>query len=522
MASPTSDEIPTRSATTATTATRSSTLSDDDAIPGEDSSEVTKLFSGRLQAWKHAVAYLEDYIEATEKLHRETSKDYNKVLKTVSHPLKEGSHFDQSLGGVAGMFDNIRSNTQGISNSHDETAKALKGSILPLFKRLYQEIKNKNKELAKGAGKGSKLVDKARNSTQKYIELLGSHTATFDSTGGKMDAQNDPYVLQRQVFHRLNKQVIEENNNRQDLLAVQNSFASFEAHVLQSIQQGMGQFNTVVSKQAEATKAMYGDIVATTQRIPLDFEWNGFVKRNTGILIVPEAPPRSVQNINFPNQNHRATQPLIGGSLDRKSKLQMGRYKTSYYVVTPSKFLHEFSTDDDFSKDPAPELSLYLPDCAVGAIQGDKFAVKGKDMSKNRIGVKGLTTHEYSFRAHTATDAAKWWDVIRQAAGQVTNEEPGEGDESVPSSPVDTMKSPTGTTATGGNGSGSGSTAATSVDTSSPTVGHVTDAEKTTSPTAVTPASPTAATSASPTAEHHAEGAETSDAAAPAEHINAS
>lgn len=32
--------------------------------------------------------------------------------QTVSDPLKEGHHFDQSLGGVAGMFENIRSNTQ--------------------------------------------------------------------------------------------------------------------------------------------------------------------------------------------------------------------------------------------------------------------------------------------------------------------------------------------------------------------------------------------------------------------------
>ena len=32
--------------------------------------------------------------------------------QTVKDPLKEGHHFDQSLGGVAGMFENIRSNTQ--------------------------------------------------------------------------------------------------------------------------------------------------------------------------------------------------------------------------------------------------------------------------------------------------------------------------------------------------------------------------------------------------------------------------
>lgn len=29
----------------------------------------------------------------------------------MSDPLKEGHHFDQTLGGIAGLFENIRSNT---------------------------------------------------------------------------------------------------------------------------------------------------------------------------------------------------------------------------------------------------------------------------------------------------------------------------------------------------------------------------------------------------------------------------
>jgi hypothetical protein len=42
---------------------------------------------------------------------REACSDIN-GQQTVKDPLKEGHHFDQSLGGVAGMFENIRSNTQ--------------------------------------------------------------------------------------------------------------------------------------------------------------------------------------------------------------------------------------------------------------------------------------------------------------------------------------------------------------------------------------------------------------------------
>ncbi|KAF2494722.1 hypothetical protein BU16DRAFT_46449 [Lophium mytilinum] len=335
------------------------------------------------------------------------------------------------------MFDNIRSNTQGISNSHYDTAKQLKGTILPIFERLHTEIKNKQKELTKGAGKGSKLVDKARNTTQKHIELLGQHTAGYDSTGGKMSATEDPYVLQRGVMHRLNKQIQEENNNRQDLIAVQNSFAQFEAHVIAVVQQGWGSFNQVLAAQAEQTKAMYADMTMTTQSIAPDFEWNGFIHREEGILINPSAPARSISNISFPNQNHKATQPMIAGSLERKGKL-LKKYDTNYYVVTPSKFLHEFKTDDDFAKDPTPEVSLYLPDCIVGACSGQKFNVKGKDVSKGKVGNTFSMSHEFAFKAHTPNDANQWWEIIRAAAGQTTNELP---DSSSPNSPISPTES---------------------------------------------------------------------------------
>ncbi|KAI8931517.1 hypothetical protein NX059_011176 [Plenodomus lindquistii] len=330
------------------------------------------------------------------------------------------------------MFENMRSNTQGISNQHNETAKQLKGMVLPIFDRLHTEIKNKSKELTKGAGKGSKAVDKARAHTQKHIELLGQHTATYESHSGSMKATDDPYILQRGVMHRLNKQIQEENNNRQDLISVQNSFAQFEAHILQTIQHGMAQFLQVVTTQAEHTKAAYGDMVGTSQRIPLDFEWSGFIQRNNQVLIDPSAPPRNISQVSFPNQNHKSTQPLIAGSLERKGKI-MRSYDTNYYVVTPSKFLHEFKTDDDFAKDPTPETSLYLPDCIIGAVNGNKFNVKGKDVSGGKIGGAFSMSHEMQFKAHTPQAAAQWWEIIRNAAGTVTNDLP---DSSTPTSPV--------------------------------------------------------------------------------------
>lgn len=40
---------------------------------------------------------------------------------------------------------------------------------------------------------------------------------------------------------------------------MQNSFAQFEAHVLQTIQHGLDQFNQIVGKQADQTKLMVSD-----------------------------------------------------------------------------------------------------------------------------------------------------------------------------------------------------------------------------------------------------------------------
>jgi len=130
-----------------------------------------------------------------------------------------------------------------------------------------------------------------------------------------------------------------------------------------------------------------------------------------------------MSNISFPNQNHRSTEPLVAGSLEKKGKL-LKKYEASFWVITPAKYMHEYKTDDDFAKDPVPETSLYLPDCMIGALDGQKFMVKGKDVSGSSFGNKLSMAHEYAFKAHTPQDAAKWYEALRGATGSQTNELP--------------------------------------------------------------------------------------------------
>lgn len=448
-------------------------------------------------------------MEAVEKSHKAQAKEYEKVLKvrnppslppltrpgqdpylpslptlgqTISKPLKEGQHFDQSLGGIAGFFENMRANTESLVNTNIETEKSIKGSVLPVLERLHKEIKSKVKELAHGAQKGAKEVEKARNTTQKHIELLGQHTASFESTGGKMSPHDDPYVIQRGVIHRLNKQVLEENNQRNDLIAVQNNFQAFEAHVISVLQQAMEAFTQFVGGQAEKTRALYSDMLGAVQRIPPDFEWKGFVTRNADTLVNPNDPPRSVESVQFPNMNHTSTKALIEGSLERKSrnKLSWG-FQTGYYVITPSKFLHEFKDSDNLRKDPTPELSIYLPDATIGLPNGEKFHVKGKDRSKT-MSSKLTGASELSFKAHSASEASKWFEVIRSVASGPVE----------PSSPAVTTPSP-----------GLEEGKKLEVDTGDhkgQEAGVITGGETVSSPTAVSPASPAATSATAATA----------------------
>lgn len=307
----------------------------------------------------------------------------------------------------------MRSNTQALINTNLETEKSIKGSVIPVLERLHKEIKHKAKELAHGAQKGAKEVEKARNTTQKHIELLGQQTASYDSAGGKLHhGSDDPYVVYRGVLHRLGSQVIAENNHRNDLIAVQNNFQTFEAHVVDVIQQAIEAFTLLAGGQGEKTRALHNDMLGAIQRVDGAFEWNHFKTRSADRLVSADEPPRSVDAVQFPNMDHSSTRALIEGSLERKSrnKLSWG-YSTGYYVVTPSKFLHEFKDSDNTRNDPKPELSIYLPDAVVGTPNGEKFHVKGKDKSKT-ISSKLSGSAELNFKAHTAADAQKWYDVI--------------------------------------------------------------------------------------------------------------
>jgi hypothetical protein len=121
----------------------------------------------------------------------------------------------------------------------------------------------------------------------------------------------------------------------------------------------------------------------------------------------------------FSDHGHCTTGQLIEGSLERKAHAtgDAKAYSTGYYGITPVGYLHGYKSHDDFCKRLSPELSLYLPDCTVGAVDGATFTIKGNDVSGPKVAGEAPLTYELDFRAHTPANAAEWWSIIYSAAG---------------------------------------------------------------------------------------------------------
>ena len=93
-------------------------------------------------------------------------------------------------------------------------------------------------------------------------------------------------------------------------------------------------------------------------------------------------------------------------------------------------YLHEYKDTDDFAKDPTPAVSLHLADCTIGALDGTKFAIKGKDASGSKVSQKMSLSSDFNFKALTPGDAEKWHSIMSSMAGASGG--------SLPVSPVET------------------------------------------------------------------------------------
>lgn len=426
--------VNTTTATTATTAKKDALASD---IP-----DPTNVLLARLENWKQTVNILVDYFETLAVTQKHTTSGLEKAKKAVSDapkfdyaeplsPTAAGTAPDgssalstasgvggesQGDAGIAEAFANLRAKTDSLINKSIETEAQFKQAVFPQLNTLKGDIEKHLKGL-KGPGlKTQKEVEKARSSTQKFIELLGQHVSSF-GTGRLEKPKNDldPYVIKREVLASLNEQVIRENSQADSIISTQNNFQTLERHIVQVIQQSVYIVHQTVCDYSSAQIETFQSISDQFQGIQPDHEWNNFVSNSNGVLIPEDAEKRDLSNLTFTNADHESTVPIIEGILQRKSAL-VKQYNSGYFVLTPTKFLHQFKSQDA-TLDPLPEFSLYLPDCSLGkaATQSSgkyKFVITGKEK-----GTLIAKKHAFAFKASTYGEMVAWHEALAKAVG---------------------------------------------------------------------------------------------------------
>jgi len=371
----------------------------------------------RFKAWRNLVENLESYFKHLEKTHEGTSKDYAKLAKTIDLPFKDRGVFEQA--GIQDVFAGLQGNANKLSSDYATHAKSVDSTLVKATKHLSSEIKDFVKRLEKDGVKGGKTVSKNQTDTQKHIELLSTHISKGKSGSSSLKPTEDPFLTHRSVLSRLNDQVQEENAHHHTLIALQNECAQFEAKIVKSIQDLVGQMGSQAASQAQSLTNTHQQLTNSTNAISPSGEWNAFVNRDR-TLANPNAAPRTAKSITFPGSDYELTQPVLEGDLLRKGTV-IKKYNSAYYVLTPAGFLHEFKSKS-FETDPEPSWSLDIKTCAIGAhsppnVGKAKWTISGK--------TKGVLSskHDFQFQATSYDDMLAWWTAIRKFAASSPNVE---------------------------------------------------------------------------------------------------
>ena len=141
-------------------------------------------------------------------------------------------------------------------------------------------------------------------------------------------------------------------------------------------------------------------------------EWIAFAARSDHLLD-PETPLRNPEHINYPGKDDPSVIAINTGMLDRKKRFTKS-YSEGFYVLTAAGYLHEH-TSSDVTKHPEPRLSIFLPNCTLGAPTGvharsHKFSItlgKGKGITLGR-------SDGYTLRARSHDELMEWWNDCKQ------------------------------------------------------------------------------------------------------------
>lgn len=395
-----------------------------------DSPDPTNALLKRLDSWIHVVDMIDEYVDSHIIIQRGITAGLEKARKAVydapnfnySQPPQqqgeapvnaEGAAAPTHITGIAESFEALRTRTDTLINKSYETENAIKTGVLPQLVTLKGDIEKHIKGLKSTGVKNLKEIEKARNLTQASIENLGTRVSSFNiSAHTKHEYKNDPYVLHRYVRSALEDQVAKENNQIDAVISVEKNMETLEKHIVQVIQQAISLLESNIHSYSALKVESYDAINQTFAAIPPGHEWDQFLNSPSSPLIAYNTPKRNIDNIYFNNSDASPTKAIYEGIMQRKEGKLLKSYTSGYYVLTPSRFLLQYGSQNPVT-DPTPDFAIYLPESQVGDLSPrssgkNKFVIQAKDCARTI----GLGHKNYSFKTNTYDECVAWYNAI--------------------------------------------------------------------------------------------------------------
>jgi len=373
----------------------------------------------RFVAWKAIVKQLIAYFEGIADIENNTAKEMTKLAAVIQVPFRSSNQF-LGEGGLQDVYYGIRDKTRVIADQHANLGRTIDGSIVQHLQKLNVEIKAHIKNVQNDTGKLATSVAKERELSARLVSQLATDVATFKNTPLQVTAKTDPYVSNLAVVLQLHKQVNEENALQKSIIIMQQNSAHFEEGIVRAIQSAWQTFDEWQSRMSVSVQDTWRALGTHMASIAPDNEWISFSARSDHLLD-PDTPLRNPENINYPSKQDPSINPVHTGYLERKKRFTR-TYRESYFVLTPSGFLHEYSSSDP-AQAHSPLFSLFLPLCTLGPaastgaksykfhIEGRKDGAGSTKTGSLRIGRR--SQYAWSFRARSHEDMMEWWNDVR-------------------------------------------------------------------------------------------------------------
>jgi len=382
----------------------------------------------RFLEYKSITKGLISYYEDLARLETHTASELINIGGHMPVPLREGDQFLPEGGWQSILYD-TREQTRAMADLHTTFAHTITHSVLHTLNHVKNDIKIFITDLETEPRRLASEVGTHRGESTRLLSQLAQGIANSKSNPHALAAKDDPVLIHRRVEAQLKDQLNFENSLTRMIIEYQKKAFEVEKRVNIDIQTAVKEFEAARIKSQGGANQHWQAIHTRITQLGPELEWNEYANRS-GHLIPESITMRDAAKIAFPGQNDETTKPVKVGFLERKKRYTKN-YREGYYVLSPSGYLHEHKSSDP-AKHGEPEMSIFLPNCSIGAparegsktfkwhIEGDRSSSGGAHISslkkvKNslRIGRKDIA---FSFKARTYAEMQQWWEVLQHPA----------------------------------------------------------------------------------------------------------